>query len=58
MDAPLIVAAVTERDGEYFNSSLLWLAGEGAVLTYDKRHPVPFGEYVPDRASSSRSHPT
>jgi len=48
--APLIVAAVTERDEEYFNSSLLWVAGEGAVQTYDKRHPVPFGEYVPDRA--------
>lgn len=48
--APLIVAAVTEREGEYYNSSLLWQAGEGAVQTYDKRHPVPFGEYVPDRA--------
>jgi len=50
VDAPLIVSAVTERDGEYFNSSLLWLAGQGPVQTYDKRHPVPFGEYVPDRA--------
>jgi len=50
LDAPLIVAAVTQRDDEYFNSSLLWEAGEGAVQTYDKRHPVPFGEYVPDRA--------
>jgi apolipoprotein N-acyltransferase len=41
---------VTEREGEYFNSSLLWRSGEGAVQVYDKRHPVPFGEYVPDRA--------
>lgn len=48
--APLIVAAVTQRGDEYFNSSLLWEAGSGAVQTYDKRHPVPFGEYVPDRA--------
>ena len=31
VDAPLIVAAVTERDGECLDSSLLWLAGEGAV---------------------------
>jgi apolipoprotein N-acyltransferase len=50
VDAPLIVAAVTEREGEYFNSSLLWRSSEGAVQVYDKRHPVPFGEYVPDRA--------
>ncbi|MCR2762089.1 apolipoprotein N-acyltransferase [Microbacterium sp. zg.B48] len=50
IDAPLIVAAVTARDGEYFNTSMLWRADEGAVQIYDKRHPVPFGEYVPDRA--------
>lgn len=50
VDAPLIVAAVTQRGDEYFNSSLLWEPGDGAVQTYDKRHPVPFGEYVPNRA--------
>jgi apolipoprotein N-acyltransferase len=50
LGAPLIISAVTERDEEYFNSSLLWRAGEGATQTYDKRHPVPFCEYVPDRA--------
>jgi apolipoprotein N-acyltransferase len=50
LDAPLIVAAVTARGDDYFNSSLLWEHGaDNPVQTYDKRHPVPFGEYVPDR---------
>lgn len=48
--APLLVSAVTQRGDEYFNSSLLWEQGaDNPVDTYDKRHPVPFGEYVPDR---------
>jgi apolipoprotein N-acyltransferase len=48
--APLLVSAVTQRGDEYFNSSLLWEEGaDNPVDTYDKRHPVPFGEYVPDR---------
>ncbi|MGV8968891.1 MAG: apolipoprotein N-acyltransferase [Microbacteriaceae bacterium] len=50
MDAPLISGAITERDGNLYNSSLLWKAGVGATDLYDKKHPVPFGEYVPDRA--------
>jgi apolipoprotein N-acyltransferase len=48
--APLIVGAITTRGDQIFNSSLLWEPGQGDVDTYDKRHPVPFGEYVPDRA--------
>jgi apolipoprotein N-acyltransferase len=49
--APLIVnAPATARGDKFFNTSILWKAGEGAVATYDKRHPVPFGEYVPDRS--------
>jgi len=48
--APLLVSAITQRGEEYFNSSLLWEEGaDNPVDTYDKRHPVPFGEYVPDR---------
>ncbi len=49
MDAPLIAGTITYRDGRYYNSSLLWKAGEGAVDIYDKVHPVPFAEYIPDR---------
>jgi apolipoprotein N-acyltransferase len=50
MDAPLIAQGVSERDGRYYNTAVLWKAGEGALDFYDKRHPVPFGEYIPDRA--------
>ncbi|KRE23468.1 apolipoprotein N-acyltransferase [Agromyces sp. Soil535] len=49
LDAPLVLNTVTTRDDEFFNTSLLWRAGEGAVDSYDKRNPVPFGEYIPDR---------
>ncbi|HEX7834245.1 MAG TPA: apolipoprotein N-acyltransferase, partial [Pseudolysinimonas sp.] len=59
-DAPLVAGIITARDTgtvdadgkpiyHYFNTSTLWHAGEGQVDYYDKKHPVPFGEYVPDR---------
>jgi len=56
MDAPFVSWAVTTRAGKsgapetYYNTSMLWDAGEGQLDYYDKKHPVPFGEYVPDRA--------
>ncbi|TFC06823.1 apolipoprotein N-acyltransferase [Cryobacterium mannosilyticum] len=50
MNAPLVTGTITERDGKFYNSSLLWKAGQGAVGVYDKAHPVPFAEYLPDRA--------
>jgi apolipoprotein N-acyltransferase len=57
-DAPLVGGTITTRTTSehgrsvtrYYNTSLLWEAGKGAVDYYDKKHPVPFGEYVPDRA--------
>ena len=48
--APLISGAITEVGDDIYNSSLLWIAGKGATDVYNKRHPVPFGEYIPDRA--------
>ncbi|WP_312167542.1 apolipoprotein N-acyltransferase [Microbacterium sp.] len=47
--APLLANAATERDGQFFNTSMLWTEGGTADQIHDKRHPVPFGEYVPDR---------
>ena len=49
-DAPVVSGAITSEGETTWNSSLLWIEGEGAVDKYDKRHPVPFGEYIPDRA--------
>ncbi|WP_341957391.1 apolipoprotein N-acyltransferase [Microbacterium sp. LWH13-1.2] len=50
MGAPLLANAATERDGLYYNTSLLWTEEGTSEQIHDKRHPVPFGEYVPDRA--------
>ena len=46
---PLVFGAVTERDGKMYNSILAYTPNSTEVQIYDKRRPVPFGEYVPDR---------
>jgi apolipoprotein N-acyltransferase len=46
---PLVFGTITERGGELFNSSLIWKPGVGVTDWYDKKRPVPFAEYVPDR---------
>ena len=49
-NAPFIFGTITEQGDETFNSVLKWQAGEGAVDQYDKVHPVPFAEFLPNRA--------
>lgn len=48
-DAPLLANTATERGERIFNTSFLWTQDGDAAQLHDKRHPVPFGEYVPDR---------
>ncbi|MEV7620718.1 apolipoprotein N-acyltransferase [Microbacterium sp. NPDC089321] len=47
--APLLANTATERGDRIFNTSFLWMEDGSATQLHDKRHPVPFGEYVPDR---------
>jgi apolipoprotein N-acyltransferase len=47
---PLTFGTLTNRGGQTYNTTLLWLPEVGPVDYYDKKRPVPFAEYVPDRA--------
>ncbi len=49
LEKPLIFGTITSNGDKMYNSSKLWLPGRGEVDQYDKKRPVPFGEYVPDR---------
>ena len=49
VDAPFTFGTITKRGEESFNSTILWEPGVGPVDFYDKKRPVPFAEYVPDR---------
>jgi apolipoprotein N-acyltransferase len=50
LHAPVVTGAITrDSGGTYFNSSLVWQEGLGVQAQFDKIHPVPFAEYMPDR---------
>jgi apolipoprotein N-acyltransferase len=48
-DVPVILGAITESADVFFNSSLYFSATGDQIDQYDKKRPVPFAEYVPDR---------
>ncbi|MCS5719390.1 apolipoprotein N-acyltransferase [Herbiconiux sp. CPCC 205763] len=45
---PLVVGTIQQRGDKVYNTSLLWENG-GVADFYDKRHPVPFAEWMPNR---------
>ncbi|MHA3683045.1 apolipoprotein N-acyltransferase [Leucobacter sp. HY1908] len=49
-DAPIVVGSILRDPGEiYTNSTLVWEADGPLEQRYDKRYPVPFAEYMPNR---------
>ena len=56
--APIVAGAITQTpSGVLHNTSFVWTAG-GWQSSYDKKRPVPFGEYVPDRWFFSKLAPS
>jgi apolipoprotein N-acyltransferase len=56
--APLVAGAITQNAaGQLHNTSFVWTE-HGWTASYDKKRPVPFGEYVPDRWFYSKIAPS
>ncbi len=49
LNAPFVFGTITKRGEETYNSTILWKPEVGPVDYYDKKQPVPFAEYAPDR---------
>jgi apolipoprotein N-acyltransferase len=55
LGAPTLIGAVLDAGPRHVrNSGILWTPGEGPGAKYTKRHPVPFGEYIPFRGLFTR----
>ena len=59
LDATLLVGGDLDAGPDHFENINMVFGPSGAVVgTYRKRHPVPFGEYVPLRPSSRSCLPS